>query len=178
LLFALTLWSGEARAGVATSGAVLLDPFDPVPEIQFRHYGGYGYGYGCDYGCGGEECYDGCYRRRHWNARCYDDCGRTSRCGDRCDRHWRCDNDCGGRRYATELEPCVAGNCYDSERYERRWRNGDRVGREWFDHGRREKIIPTDAHPGEWDGHDDYDWRDHDSDGPPIPPPPPPPPPH
>ncbi|HVV64604.1 MAG TPA: hypothetical protein VHC42_03990 [Rhizomicrobium sp.] len=44
-----------ARAGVASDDTVLLDPFDPVPEIQFRHFGGNG----CFWTCA-RRCWHGC----------------------------------------------------------------------------------------------------------------------
>lgn len=176
--------AAPASAGVATSGAVLLDPFDPVPEIQFRHYGGYGcvYGcgvsYGCDSGCY-NPCRDGCRRhvRRH---DCDDGCTRRARndcddrcCADRCDRHDDCDRDCGNREAAVP-PPCTSGNCYDAEHYERRWRDGDKVGQEWVDRGRRERMIDHGG-PGSYYGHDNFDW--HDDDAAPAAPPPPAPPP-
>src|ERR1700749_3380303 len=66
-----------ARAQTAAEESVLLDPFDPVPEIQFRHFGGDD----CWGGCGYRRC-DGCAYR------CYDRCG----CHDGCER--RCYRDC------------------------------------------------------------------------------------
>jgi hypothetical protein len=188
LLLALALMPGGAKAGVATSGAVLLDPFDPVPEIQFRHYGGYGCSYGCggcDYECGGyrDRCDRGCYR----HSRCGDGCSRHSDCDNGCYRRTNCDDTCrshcdrdcddhdgdrgdGGHAAA----PCTQANCYDAEHYERRWRDGDRVGQEWMDRGRKERIIPADAHPHGW-GHGGEDWHDDDDDAPPPAPPPDPP---
>ncbi len=66
VIFTLVLLGAPpAQAQVAAQDSVLLDPFDPVPEIQFRHFGGNGCwddcgGYrDCD-GCGG--CQDGCAR--------------------------------------------------------------------------------------------------------------------
>ena len=167
LLLALTLLPCAASAGVATAGAVLLDPYDPVPEIQFRHFGGYGYG-GCDVGCGGydyDACGGGCYRHRH-HTRCGDGCGRRDDC-DRCrDGH-------DGDRYADRDghdgeggQICTQGRCYDAEHYERRWRNGDREGVEWYDRGRKEKTVDTSGHERGFYGHGE-DWRDdEDDDGP------------
>ncbi len=43
LICALVLLNAPvARAQTAAEESVLLDPFDPVPEIQFRHFGGDG----------------------------------------------------------------------------------------------------------------------------------------
>ncbi|MEI9992767.1 MAG: hypothetical protein WDM86_22380 [Rhizomicrobium sp.] len=185
-----------AQAGVATMGAVLLDPFDPVPEIQFHHFGGYG----CDYGCGGgyrgcgevcgRSCYDGCRRhyyrhtgcgdgcRRYVRDDCDRDCGRRD-CRDDCRRYVRddCDHDCDRHDGDHEHDgrppapPCASDHCYDAEHYERRWRDGDHVGQEWLDRGTRERTMHDDH--GNWYGHGDTDWHDYD-DAPPPPPPPPP----
>ena len=158
LIFAAAMLVTGARAGVATSGAVLLDPFDPVPEIQFRHFGGYG-GWGCNSGCGGGYCEDSCSRRSH----CEHDCDRHSDCNDGCRRHSDCDR-CGNDvRDAENAAPCTQGNCYDAEHYERRWRDGDRVGTEWFDRGRKEKLVQGGGRPRDWDGRDG-DWHDEDFD--------------
>jgi hypothetical protein len=185
--------AAPASAGVATAGAVLLDPFDPVPEIQFHHFGGYGCSYGCgsvcDSGCGARYdggCYDGC--RRHYR--------RHRDCEDGCRRYVRddCDHDCRGhdhegrdgdrdghdrrdgydhRDVADEHDgaspPCVSGHCYDAEHWERRWRDGDHVGQQWEDRGTRERSLPQGGHTDGFYGHD-YDWR-VDDDPPPPPPP-------
>jgi hypothetical protein len=55
ICLASTLLAGGARAGVASDDTVLLDPFDPVPEIQFRHFGGNG----CFWACA-RRCWHGC----------------------------------------------------------------------------------------------------------------------
>ncbi|HEY0107375.1 MAG TPA: hypothetical protein VGB91_14945, partial [Rhizomicrobium sp.] len=148
LVLAAIAWPGGAQAGVATSGAVLLDPFDPVPEIQFHHFGGYGCSYGCgigyrgcDEGCGGYGgCHEGC-RRHYRHHDCDDDCGRHAHDCDRdCEREAsNCDHDCGDDK--TPSPPCTSGHCYDAVHYERRWRDGDHVGQEWMDRGRRERML-------------------------------------
>jgi hypothetical protein len=63
--------STDEYAGVPVINSVLLDPFDPVPTIQFRH------GY-------------------DWDGHCYDsDCGPYRRCHDDCRWHgWYCPHDC------------------------------------------------------------------------------------
>ncbi len=177
--------AAPAQAGVATTGAVLLDPFDPVPEIQFHHFGGYGCGYGCgqacDYGCEGGYrgcgdvcgggCSDGC--RHHYRRHdCDDGCRRNVR--DDCDRdcgHHDCDHDCDhqdcghdchdGRDAAT---PCQAEHCYNAEHYERRWRDGERSGMEWLNRGSRERTLHGDHH-GDWYGLGDPIWHDDDDAG-------------
>ena len=106
----------SATAGHADPGmdnAVLLDPFDPVPEVQFRHFGadcfsecGYGYGYGCYHSCG-YGCHYGCSHRHH----CYQHCGEG----------WRDQrSDWQAFRYDNQ-----------SNRYDRFSRRYDRQSREW-----------------------------------------------
>jgi hypothetical protein len=192
-LLAALLAPGGASAGVATSGAVLLDPFDPVPEIQFRHYGGYG----CNYECGGgyNRCDDGCGYRRH-HARCRDACYRHVRCDDACGNGGRdrCDRDCDhhhddcdgddcdhhhhhdGDDRAAEAPPCTSGHCSDTEHYEHHWRDGDHIGQEYYDRGRRERDLGNGAGPPGWYGHSP-ELQDNDDDLAPPPPPPAPPPP-
>jgi hypothetical protein len=203
LVLALFAVPGAATAGVATAGAVLLDPFDPVPEIQFQHFGGYG----CSYGCGGyDRCGGGCgYHRHHGcddgcgyhRARCDDGCGRRDRCddGDDCGRHARCDQDCDhhdrcrehcdraddcgdncghadnpyANRTGADAVPCE-GRCSDTEHWEHSWRNGDHVGREYYDRGRKERDLDHGSGPPAWYGHTP-DWHDNDDDDAPPPPP-------
>ena len=200
LLLAVFAGTGTAMAGVATAGAVLLDPFDPVPEIQFQHFGGYG----CSYGCGGhyDGCGDGCgYHRHHGcgdgcgyhRARCDDDdCGRHARCDQDCDHHDHCRDHCGRaddcgddgggghaddpytNRTGLAAVPCQ-GRCSDTEHWEHSWRNGDHVGREYYDRGRKERDLDHGSGPPAWYGHTP-DWHDGDDDDAPPPPPPEPPP--
>jgi hypothetical protein len=54
LLFGFAVGSLAHADDFAANNAVLLDPFDPVPQIRFGD---------CDYGCG-YRCYDGCERHR------------------------------------------------------------------------------------------------------------------
>lgn len=180
LALAIAFPGGQgANAGVATSNAVLLDPFDPVPEIQFRHYGGYGsHGdWDCRGPCGRRhaECGGGCEHR----SRCADDCERDCRgdcdrrsdCDEDCRRHMHCEGDC--RRdcdqtcelnHASTAPPCES-HCYDGERWEHRWRNGDRVGREWYDSGSKERTVQDgDAGYGRYRNEDYDESGDDDSD--------------
>ncbi len=187
-LAAALLLPQAAAAGVATAGAVLLDPFDPVPAIQFHHFGGYGcyegcggggYYNRCDDGCGGyrhrvryrrDECDDGCYRarRHHHRDRCDRDCGDDDdRDGD---RHGHGDGRGEQAGYAPP-PPCPANRCSDSEHWERHWRQGDRVGQEWFERGYRQRTLEGGGHPPPWYGRRS-DWNDRDDDdGPPGGPP-------
>jgi hypothetical protein len=67
--------STDEYGGVALNNSVLLDPFDPVPEIHFRDGG-------CDWGYCGRDCY-------------HRDCGERFRCRDNCRWHgWVCEHGC------------------------------------------------------------------------------------
>ena len=89
--------SVDEYAGTASLDAVVLDPFDPVPNIEFRHgWDGDRYRH-CDRdGCGpyiGERCHEDC----HWHGWvCPHDCyGVHPRgTGDYNLGWWRCANDC------------------------------------------------------------------------------------
>lgn len=121
-LFAVLLGAMPASAGIAMDNAVVLDPYDPVPPIQFRHWYA---GYDCDYGCG-HHCRRSCDRHRYYG--CRDDCYR---------RHDRCRDDyCERTAYPRIKLPCTTGDCYESTRYEHRFRDGDTVHDEWLDRGR------------------------------------------
>ncbi|HEX4861143.1 MAG TPA: hypothetical protein VFV07_07900, partial [Rhizomicrobium sp.] len=117
-----------ARAQVAVDDTVLLDPFDPVPEIQFRHFGDNGCwdscgGYDrCHSGCGYHHCYSGCGERH-----CYRDCYADRHCEHGC-RNWRrCDGDCW-RGIGCERD------CWDDGDHERRLAHEDEIYR--HDHNR------------------------------------------
>jgi hypothetical protein len=116
----LALFMVPARAEVPVDDTLLLDPFDPVPEIQFRHFGDNGCWDGCGYercheGCG-RRCYEGCgYRRCHEGCRssCRDGC-RRDRCERSCWHELGCGDRCwGDRRY---------GYTEDRDHNERRFR--------------------------------------------------------
>lgn len=167
LVAAAFLFSPAAHAGVAIENTVVLDPFDPVPPIQFQHWYA---GYGCDNGCGRNYgCYDRCERR----PRCYSDCERPrcrdncrSDCGDRCERRTRCDRDCGRDNNCCDdnrASNCVSARCYDVERWEHRWRDGDHSGQDWYTRGHRERVRSDDK----WDGDEKNDSSWNDDDGPP-----------
>lgn len=164
----LALWgAAPANAGFAIDNSVMLDPYDPVPPIQFSHWY---QGYGCYDECG-HHCWHSCYR----HVNCYEDCYRgdcddgcyRSHCYHDCYRH-DCYSDCNAG-YAPPpvriVAPCTTGDCYESERYEHKFRDGSHVTKEWVNKGRRE---------GDMRGYRDDD--DSYEDGPPVPPPPPPPP--
>ncbi len=93
-----------ARAQVAAQDSVMLDPFDPVPEIQFRHFGAAGCWDDCEY----RDCWRDCSGRGH----CYRGCRHISREHrfdrdaarvERDDRHFRVDED-RFNRDASEFE--------------------------------------------------------------------------
>jgi hypothetical protein len=79
LFSGLILASGMKAVADPIDQAVVLDPFDPVPQIQFHHGD-------CDWGCRG--CIDSC------GYRCWHECGYHHCCWH---RHivWRCDFGCG-----------------------------------------------------------------------------------
>ena len=130
-----------AHAQVAAQDSALLDPFEPVPEIQFRHFGGYD----CWDNCG--RCNDGC------RSRCYRGCGRT-----------RCWRDGCGRLHCTR--GCRNTTAYD--RGARFDRDAARAERDHYRYREDERRFHHDAHEYE---RDDRDWHArygfdrHDHDG-------------
>jgi hypothetical protein len=138
----MLLGAPTAHAQVAVQDSVLLDPFDPVPEIQFRHFGGYD----CWDDCGYRDC-DGC-------GRCNDRCGR-SRCYSGCARP-HCWRDCTGRVHCDR--GCRPGARYDGA-YDRERRFDHDATRVEHDHDRfreDEDRFHHDAHEYE---RDDQDWH-------------------
>jgi hypothetical protein len=160
VIFALMLLSAPAaHAQVAAQDSVLLDPFDPVPEIQFRHFGGNGCWDDCGTrdcdGCGGcrercgchsscaRRCYSGCSVRR----RCYEDCYGRAHCERGC--HPSAYRDHGydrGRRFDRDADRMEE----DHERFRRDAREYERDDRAW--HQRFDDQWDRD---GKWlgDGH-------------------------
>jgi hypothetical protein len=184
----VTAAPAPALAGTTIDDAVILDPYDPTPGI----------GFGCDDGCGYRHCYSGCYRHCYNGCRrggCYDGCRRYRGCEDGCRSSYRCEHDCYADRDrcgdgchrdncgdgchregcgndcdgSTNAIPCTSDHCYNAERWERRWRDGDRSGHEWYRAGSNQRDKSDDH---QWDDGQDSDW---DGQGPPPPPPPPPP---
>src|SRR5580698_6945446 len=73
LFAALVLASGIKAYAEPIDNAVLLDPFDPVPQIQF-HHGDCDWGCrGCVDTCGYRHCWHECGYRHCWHG-CYADC--------------------------------------------------------------------------------------------------------
>ncbi|MBV9991425.1 MAG: hypothetical protein JOZ72_09040 [Alphaproteobacteria bacterium] len=134
-----------ARAQVAVDDSVLLDPFDPVPEIQFRHFGGDGCWDGCGYGYDHDGCRDGCSRHH--------------RCGRDCEARWHCDRDC--REARERREERYAHDHHTFRRDHRTFRHDDERFREdadFYEHQADEYERRYGGH----DGHDDRDGRDRD----------------
>jgi hypothetical protein len=145
LMFGFAVGSLAHADEIAVNNSVLLDPFDPVPQIHFSD---------CNDGCGYHRCYDGCgYRRR-----CYDGCRDYDgwRDGWRCDHdcryfdhdHWRCERDCGP-------DPIGMGA---------RW--GDRLKEygDQMEHWRGDMHEWHDA-MGEWREENDHWFFHHHDDG-------------
>jgi hypothetical protein len=138
--------NAPAYAGVPGDDAVLLDPFDPVPQIGFRH----------------GECDDPC----GYHHRCWHECGY---------RHRRCERDCCGRdcdfyaeRRAEWARYWQQANTYDMimaiymdqlRWYQWRYRDG---GHGEFRH--QDFDIPHDGHDGDWHDGDHHDADHHDGD--------------
>lgn len=159
VLFAFGV-AAPASAGVPGDNAVLLDPFDPVPQIGFHH--------DCDDECG--RCERGCYHRRHYR-RCEHDC-----CGERCEEEywayiWSL------RRYERETDTYnMLLHVYTDELhdYDRRYLDGhghfDDRGFQEFRHAMHwdePHYGDADHHYGDGD-HRDGEWHDgdrHDHDG-------------
>ena len=86
----------HAYAGTAAiDNSVQLDPFNPVPEIQFSRDDGY-----CGDGCGRHSCYRDCHR---WHDG-WHDCDRNCRYAD-----WYCEHDCRNNWYGTGWRDCDRG---------------------------------------------------------------------
>ncbi|HXM00241.1 MAG TPA: hypothetical protein VN932_09945 [Rhizomicrobium sp.] len=152
-----TLWfAGDAKvfAGTASDDSVLLDPFDPVPQIGFHHGD-------CDDPCGYHRCHEGCYRHR---ARCERDC-----CGRACDEEywayfWSL------RRYEHETDTYnVLLDIYMDElrTYDRRYLG--HFDEHAFEEWRRQfhDHVPHYGTADHRDGEHDGDWHDgdhHDGD--------------
>jgi hypothetical protein len=147
----MLLSAPAARAQVAAQDSVLLDPFDPVPEIQFRHFGGADCWDDCGYrdcdGCG--RCNDGCGR-----SHCYDRCGRCSR---GCYARPRCRRDCDGRVHCER--GCRNEGRYDHHDYDRERRfDHDATRVEHDDHRFREDEDRFHNDAGEYE-RDDHEWH-------------------
>ena len=108
------------RADPAVDNAVQLDPFDPVPEIQFRHYGD-------------NPCYDHCERYRDCDegcrARCKDHCGNND-CRDRdhCDRDCRDGERCGHYGHDCRDQDRCTQDCREKDVCSQDCRDGDACG--------------------------------------------------
>jgi hypothetical protein len=172
-LLALACFAGNAKvyAGTAGDNAVLLDPFDPVPQIGF-HHGEYG---GCYDPCGIRQCHRDCGYHRG----CYHDCYRHAGCEHDCRRP--CDRDCGpyGEYYAAidrynrqaDMWGVLASIYMDEvKRYDARYGGGEhhdglRDGDDHHGGSHGDHHDGDDHHDGnDGDHHDDH-GGDHHDDG-------------
>lgn len=162
LFAALFLTSGLAAYAQPIDNAQLLDPFDPVPQIQFHHGD-------CDWGCRG--CVDSCGYHR-----CWDGCGYRHCCWH---RHiaWRCEFGCGPS-LGQIFEERVARYDYQADRNDRQTQQYEAMAHEyadqacWYDWHVRGRVCD----PHQFDHHDGPPHEDivvhvtdgpHDHDGPP-----------
>jgi hypothetical protein len=165
VLFAMACLAGNAKvyAQTAINDSVLLDPFDPVPQIGF-HHGEYG---DCYDPCGQRGCYHSCGERRG----CEHDCYRHAGCEHDCRRP--CEHDCGPYaeyyaaidRYNRQADMwSMLANIYIDEvhEYDRRFGGGRHHDVTWHEDGRG---PDGDHHDGD-DHHDAHDGDHHDGDGP------------
>jgi hypothetical protein len=120
--------------------AQVLDPFDPVPQIQFHHGD-------CDWGCRG--CIDSCGYRH-----CWDGCGYHRCCWH---RHivWRCEFGCGPS-LGQIFEERVARYDYQADRNDALVHQYEVMAREyadqacWYDWHVRGRVCD----PHQFDHHD------------------------
>jgi hypothetical protein len=147
LVFAFPI---EAHAGTAAiDNSVQLDPFNPVPEIQFTR-DGY-----CDRDCGG--CRERCGERRcceHREHRCVNDCDRGWRDCDHDCRYnaWRCDRGCRDG-WRDSYRDCDHDCRYGAWNCDRGCRNG------WRDGSTGWRDCEHDCRYGTWSC--DHDCRNN-----------------
>jgi len=169
VLLAMACLAGTAKtyAQTAVDDSVLLDPFDPVPQIGF-HHGEYG---DCYDPCGNHHCYRNCGYHRH--AGCEHDCRRPCEHG--------CEPDALDRYNRQADMWAVLANIYMDEMnwYEEHYRGGahhyslrdddhhdgdDRHdGRDGDRHDGAHDGHDGDRHDGD-DRHDAHDGDHHDGD--------------
>jgi hypothetical protein len=158
---ALALSSGLKASAEPVDNAVLLDPFDPVPQIQFHHGD-------CDWGCRG--CVDSCGYHR-----CGHECGH---CWHGCwHRRWHCEFGCGAS-LGQIFEERVARYDYQADRNDEQSHQYEVMAHQyedqacWYDWHVRGRVCDQhllDHHDGPPpDGPDHHDGHDGDHhDGPP-----------
>ena len=174
LVAALVLTSGVKVYAEPIDNSVLLDPFDPVPQIQFHHGG-------CDWGCRG--CVDECGYRHCWHEcgyhHCWHGCYAYRDCWHGCwhGRPWHCEFGCGPS-LGSIFEERVQRYDSQADRYDAMahhwaeqscWYDWHVRGRvcdpHMFDH--HDGPTPIFVHDGPPDG-PRHDWHDGDHhDGPP-----------
>jgi hypothetical protein len=195
ILIALACFAVPATvsAGVPGDDAVLLDPFDPVPQIGFRHGE-------CDDPCGYHRCHRGCYRRERGcerdcrDARWYEQeaLGRYEHQADTYDMllaiygdqlrwwQWRYRDGGHGAWHDGEWRDGVwheghGGDehvVHEEERHDGHdgdhdgdHRDGDRHDGDSYHDGDHHDGHDGDHHDGDHDGHDGYDHHDGDHAG-------------
>jgi len=142
----------QAKAGVEVDNAIALDPFDPVPEIQFDHYGGYYWGHGYRHFYRDCYAYGRCGGERRWRER------EWSRYEEQADRYdWQ---SCWYEHHFMDGRPCPEGPW--SEHWDGHW-DGHHWDHHWDGH-HWDEYPPPDG----WDGHsrDGHGgWHDGEGDG-------------
>src|SRR5665213_3341307 len=119
---------------MAINNSVLLNPFDPVPEIRFSRYG-------CDDDCGYRHCYHSCGEvRRCWHDcegwRCEHECSERPPCWHDCRVGYRCEHDCEYDRDHCWHDCHIGWHCE-------------------HDCGHHDADHHDDGHPDDGDHHDD-----------------------
>ncbi len=146
---AVLFTSAEAGAHWVADNTILLEPYDPVPQIQFRHRDGGD----CDHDCWADRhCGYDCRVSFGYGQGCADDCGHRHR--DRGCDDWR-DRD----HFAWHRAPCGDELV---EGYLARARRSDDQSDQWnhaMDHWNADMDWYDHAVVGDHD-HD----RDHDHD--------------
>jgi hypothetical protein len=160
-----------AQAGVEVDNAIMLDPFDPVPEIQFNHYGGYAWGYGT-YHHYGHECRWHCRYRHHEDWRDHD-------AGDDAWERYDEQSERYDRQSCWYQHEYIGGHCrehhgdHDGHDGHGDWddhhgdhHDGDRHDDDKYHHG-DDGHHHHDGDDGDWHGdhHDHGDADDNDDDG-------------
>jgi hypothetical protein len=173
VLFAALAISSTAKVYAdPIDNAMLLDPYDPVPQIQFHH--------GCDWGCRG--CIDSCGWRHCWNG-CY---ASYHHCWRGCwrGRPWRCEFGCGPS-LGEIFEQRIQRYDYQADRNDALVHQYEDMAHHyeeqacWYDWHVRGRVCDHHDGPVVIDHHDGFDADHHDGgpivvvhhDGPDGPPP-------
>jgi hypothetical protein len=162
LLLALFVSAKPALAHWVADDTVVLEPYDPTPQIQFRHWDGGD----CDHDCWLERhCGYDCqrYGYGYGYGGCDRDCGgwRDHDCDDWRDRdHYRWDH--GDRHCGDDLVKGYLDRAQRSDDQSDQWNHSMdhwHADMDWYDHA----VIGVGDHDHDHD-HDDHDHDDHDHD--------------